>query len=68
MLSDGEEPFNIPVLYVTQLLGLAMGLDPDDLGMIKPKDLKGITPFTSLEPILEKVRETTDENTNGGNK
>ncbi|MCP4761967.1 MAG: CoB--CoM heterodisulfide reductase subunit B [archaeon] len=67
MLLDDEEPFSIPVLYVTQLLGLAMGLEPKDLGMIKPTDLKNITPFTSLEPILKKVQEVSNETTKRGN-
>ncbi|RLI64549.1 MAG: CoB--CoM heterodisulfide reductase subunit B, partial [Promethearchaeia archaeon] len=40
-LDPDEEPFNIPVLYISQLLGLAMGISPAELGMIKPVDMKG---------------------------
>lgn len=55
-MEEGEEPFAIPVLYITQLIGLAFGIDPKDLGMIKP-DLKGISPFISQDPILKKLEE-----------
>lgn len=38
-----EADFKVPVVYVTQVLGLALGLSPDELGFklnrIKPKDL-----------------------------
>ncbi|MHA1909912.1 MAG: CoB--CoM heterodisulfide reductase subunit B [Candidatus Thorarchaeota archaeon] len=29
----GEKKYQIPVIYFTQLLGLAMGIDPDELGL-----------------------------------
>lgn len=51
------EPFSIPVLYITQLLGLAMGMDPNRLGLIKNHELSGVSPFTSLEPFLDMVKE-----------
>jgi heterodisulfide reductase subunit B2 len=51
------EPFNIPVVYVTQLLGVAMGMDPSRLGLIKHHDLKGVSPFISIEPFLNMVKE-----------
>ncbi|UYP45746.1 H(2):CoB-CoM heterodisulfide,ferredoxin reductase subunit B [Candidatus Lokiarchaeum ossiferum] len=56
LMDEGEVPFQIPVIYITQLLGLAMGIEPERLGMIKPADMKGISPFTSQDPILEKVK------------
>ena len=51
-------PFNIPVLYFTQLIGLAMGMTPEELGLIASPDLKGVPPFTPVKPILNKIGET----------
>lgn len=51
------EPFNIPVVYLTQLLGLAMGIDPNKLGLLKNHELSGVSPFISLEPFITKVKE-----------
>ena len=51
-------PFNIPVLYFTQLIGLAMGMTAEELGLIRSPDLKGVPPFTSVKPILTKIGET----------
>lgn len=51
------EPFKIPVVYITQLLGLAMGLDPNSLGLIKTHELKGVSPFTSIDSFLNIVKE-----------
>lgn len=50
------EPFKIPILYVTQLLGLAMGIDPNRLGLVKNHELKGVSPFISIEPFLDQVK------------
>ncbi|MFW9867628.1 MAG: CoB--CoM heterodisulfide reductase subunit B [Candidatus Thorarchaeota archaeon] len=47
--------FNIPVIYVTQLLGLAFGMDPEELGLIRSPDLKGVPPFVPLTPVLKKI-------------
>ncbi|MDD3625896.1 MAG: CoB--CoM heterodisulfide reductase iron-sulfur subunit B family protein [bacterium] len=42
ILKEFEADFNMPVLYITQLLGLAMGISPDTLGFklnrIRPKE------------------------------
>lgn len=51
------EPFKIPVIYITQLLGLAMGLDPNQLGLVKNHELAGVPPFISIDPFLNKVKE-----------
>ena len=51
-------PFNIHVLYFTQLIGLAMGMTPEELGLIRSPDLKGVPPFTPVKPILTKIGET----------
>jgi heterodisulfide reductase subunit B len=51
------EPFKIPVIYITQLLGVAMGMDPNRLGLIKNHDLKGVSPFIPIEPFLNMVKE-----------
>ncbi|MCK4384278.1 MAG: CoB--CoM heterodisulfide reductase subunit B, partial [Candidatus Lokiarchaeota archaeon] len=50
------EPYKIPVIYITQLLGLSFGIDPSLLGLIKNHDLKGISPFIPIESFLEKVK------------
>jgi heterodisulfide reductase subunit B len=50
-------PFKIPVIYITQLLGLAMGLSPESLGMLKKHELAGVPPFTSINPLLTKIGE-----------
>jgi heterodisulfide reductase subunit B len=42
------EPFNIPILYLTQLIGLAMKIDEKKLGL----DLVQVSPA----PVLDKVR------------
>ena len=47
------EPFKIPVIYITQLLGVSMGLNPIRLGLEKTHDLKNVSPFMSIEPFLD---------------
>lgn len=54
---DIGEPFSIPVIYITQLLGVAMGMDPSRLGLIKHHDLQGVSPFISIEPFLNMVKQ-----------
>jgi heterodisulfide reductase subunit B len=43
----------IPVLYVTQLVGIALGLGPDDLGM----DMNAVSPIPMMERIYERMAE-----------
>ncbi|MFX1503832.1 MAG: CoB--CoM heterodisulfide reductase subunit B [Promethearchaeota archaeon] len=54
---DIEAPFNIPVIYYTQLLGLALGMNPEEVGLIKDKELSGVPPFISIDPFLTKIGE-----------
>ncbi|MFX1574712.1 MAG: CoB--CoM heterodisulfide reductase subunit B [Promethearchaeota archaeon] len=51
------EPFHIPVIYITQLLGVAFGMDPTLLGLIKNHELQGVSPFISIDPFLNIVKE-----------
>ena len=51
------EPFKIPVIYLTQLLGLAFGIDPNRLGLVKNHNLAGVPPFISIDPFMEKAKE-----------
>lgn len=48
----GEE-IGIPVLYVTQLVGIALGLGPDELGM----EMNAVSPMPMVERINEKMAE-----------
>jgi len=50
------EPFNIPVIYLTQLLGVAFGMDPNLLGLIKNHELTGVSPFISIDPFLNIIK------------
>lgn len=52
-------PFKIPVMYFTQLLGLAFGMSFEELGLIRSPDLKGVPPFTPIESVLKKIGEAT---------
>ncbi|MBD3254406.1 MAG: CoB--CoM heterodisulfide reductase subunit B [Candidatus Lokiarchaeota archaeon] len=51
------EPFKIPVIYLTQLLGLSFGMDPYQLGLVKTHELAGVPPFISIQPFLDLVKE-----------
>jgi heterodisulfide reductase subunit B len=51
------DPFKTPVIYITQLLGLAFGINPNQLGLIKNHELAGVPPFISIDPFMEKVKE-----------
>jgi heterodisulfide reductase subunit B len=50
------DSFHIPVVYITQLLGLAFGMDPNLLGLIKNHELSGVPPFISIDPFLNLVK------------
>ncbi|NVM18999.1 MAG: CoB--CoM heterodisulfide reductase subunit B [Candidatus Lokiarchaeota archaeon] len=50
------EPYKIPVIYITQLLGLSFGIDPNLLGLVKNHELAGVSPFIPIESFLEKVK------------
>ncbi|MFX0099600.1 MAG: CoB--CoM heterodisulfide reductase subunit B [Candidatus Hodarchaeota archaeon] len=54
-LNEIKEPFRIPVIYYTQLLGLALGLDTESVGLTVQHELTGVPPFTSLGPVLAKI-------------
>ncbi|MHA1871498.1 MAG: CoB--CoM heterodisulfide reductase subunit B [Promethearchaeota archaeon] len=48
-----EEPFNIPVVYITQLYDYCFGIDPYSIGLLRPKVIKGTSPFVNTFPIFE---------------
>jgi heterodisulfide reductase subunit B len=50
-----KEPFQIPVFYYTQLLGLSMGINPNELGLIKNHEMKGVPPFVNQDTLLKKL-------------
>ena len=43
----GEQKYKLPVIYITQLLGLAMGIEPTELGLHKH--------VINTEPFLDKI-------------
>ncbi|MHA1293028.1 MAG: CoB--CoM heterodisulfide reductase subunit B [Promethearchaeota archaeon] len=51
------DQFKIPVIYLTQLLGLSFGMDPNLLGLVKNHELTGVPPFISIDPFLNIVKE-----------
>ena len=50
-----DDLFNLPVLYFTQLIGLALGMTPQEVGLIKDKNIPGIPPYTPVEPLLARI-------------
>jgi heterodisulfide reductase subunit B len=51
------EQFKIPVIYLTQLLGLSFGIDPNELGLVKNHNLSGVSPFIPIDPFIKKIKE-----------
>jgi heterodisulfide reductase subunit B len=47
------EKISIPVLYVTQLVGIALGLGPEELGL----EMNSVSPMAMLERVYERMRE-----------
>jgi heterodisulfide reductase subunit B len=43
----GEKRYQVPVLYYTQLLGLALGMEPEELGLHKH--------VVNTQPVLDKI-------------
>jgi heterodisulfide reductase subunit B len=43
----------IPVLYVTQLVGIALGLGPEELGL----DMNSVSPMAMMEKVYERMAE-----------
>ncbi len=55
ILDPDEEPYHIPVIFITQLLGLVMGIDPKELGLIRDMEFPGTPPFTQIHTFVEKA-------------
>jgi len=47
------EKIGIPVLYVTQLVGIALGLGPDELGL----EMNAVSPMALVEKVYERMAE-----------
>jgi len=57
--------FNIPVIYYTQLLGLAWGFSPYDLGLLPTADKPaGTPPYVPTEAFMNKVLANMPGSTN----
>ncbi len=51
--SRRREKIEIPVLYVTQLVGIALGLGPEELGM----NMNAVSPMPMLERVYKRMTE-----------
>lgn len=47
------EPIGIPILYVTQLVGIALGLGPEELGL----NMNSVSPMAMVEKVYAKLSE-----------
>jgi heterodisulfide reductase subunit B len=45
------EKIGIPVLYVTQLVGIALGLGPEELGL----NMNAVSPMPVVERVYERM-------------
>jgi len=45
------EKIGIPVLYVTQLVGIALGLGPEELGL----NMNSVSPMPMVEKVYERM-------------
>ena len=45
------EKIGIPVLYVTQLVGIALGLGPEELGL----EMNSVSPMAMVEKVYERM-------------
>ena len=52
-----DEPFRIPVIYITQLFDYAFGKDPYRFGLLRPNSPKGTPPFIPTASIFENYYE-----------
>ncbi len=50
-----DEPFQTPVVYVTQLFDYVYGKDPYSIGLLRPNVPKGTPPFTDNSPLFETI-------------
>ncbi len=48
-----KENIGIPVLYLTQLVGIALGLGPDELGL----EMNSVSPMPVVEKVYERMAE-----------
>ena len=49
------EKIGIPILYVTQLAGIALGLGPEELGLF----MNSVSPMAMVERVYERMGEGT---------